>query len=211
MKAEPPVVTKGTLYPEQPVRVIIPADVNVIHTKNLRLRPLMLSDAADLFEFRSRQDVADWLWPRDPHKNIQETEANIATKTFQTPDASGAIGRRFYFGIISASDPKQKVVGAVGINSLLPAPSIGYGLHPDIWGKGYASEAVAGVIGAWWNLERIDPVNAEAVPKAERLFAGCNNTNIGSVKVLQKNGFRNFGVVRVEDDTVARFELERPN
>lgn len=61
MKAEPQGITKGPLYPEQPVKAIIPPDLDFIETKNLCLRPLKLSDAADLFEFRSRQDVADYL------------------------------------------------------------------------------------------------------------------------------------------------------
>lgn len=51
----------GSLYPEQTVRVIVPAAVPAIYTKRLYLRPLVMEDAADLFKFRSRQDVADYL------------------------------------------------------------------------------------------------------------------------------------------------------
>lgn len=151
-------------------------------------------------------------WPKIPHKHIQETEANIANKVFQTPDAAGALGRQFYFAIISAHDPSQKVIGAVGVNSLIPAPSIGYGLHPDVWGKGYASEAVAGVIDAWWKLDRIDStqLGSESEKEKEKLFAACNKANIGSVKVLQKTGFKIYEEVQLEGDTVALFDLERP-
>ena len=53
--------TKGSLYPEQTTRVIIPAKVPAIHTSRLYLRPLELADATDIFEFRCRQDVADFL------------------------------------------------------------------------------------------------------------------------------------------------------
>lgn len=60
MKTDPQVV-KESVYPRQDTRVIIPANVNSIRTRNLYLRPLELADAADLYEFRSRQDVADWL------------------------------------------------------------------------------------------------------------------------------------------------------
>lgn len=53
--------TKGSLYPEQITQVIIPATVEAIRTKNLYLRTLDIKDAADIFEFRRRQEVADWL------------------------------------------------------------------------------------------------------------------------------------------------------
>lgn len=149
-------------------------------------------------------------WPKIPHKNIQETEVHIANKVFQTPDAAGALGRQFNFAIISAHDPSQKAIGAVGINSLIPAPSIGYTLHPDVWGKGYASEAVAGVIDAWWKLDRIDSTQLGSESEKEKLFATCNKANIGSVKVLQKNGFKIYEELQLEGDTVALFDLERP-
>lgn len=150
-------------------------------------------------------------WPKIPHRNIEETEAHIASKTFQTPDASGAIGRQFHFAITSAQDTTDKAVGVVGINSLLPAPSIGYGLHPDVWGKGYASEAVAAVINAWWKLDRIDPAQLNSEQKKEKLFAACNKANLGSVRVLQKNGFKIYQELHLEGDTVALFDLERPS
>ena len=44
----------------------------------------------------------------------------------------------------------------------------------------------------------------------EMLYAACNKANIGSVKVLQKNGFRIFEEFHIEGDVVALFGLERP-
>lgn len=114
--------------------------------------------------------------------------------------------------MISATDPTQKVIGAVGINGLAPSPSIGYGIHPDFWGKGYVSEAVAGVVDAWWTLPRKEPESeSELSNGTEKLFAACNKANIGSVKVLQRNGFEIISEVHLEGDTVALFALERPS
>ncbi|KAJ5380308.1 uncharacterized protein N7496_002736 [Penicillium cataractarum] len=203
-----PQVTKSSLYPKQVTQVIIPATVEPIRTKNLYLRTLDVKDAADIFEFRRMQKVADWLWPRIPHKDISETEAGIKGKTFQTPDASGAIGRQFQFAIIRADDPAQKVIGALGINALDPSPSIGYGIHPDFWGKGFISEALGGVIDAWWKLERKD---IEGLGETEKLYAACNKANIGSLRVLQKNGFDILQEIHIEGDVVALLGLERPN
>lgn len=149
-------------------------------------------------------------WPKIPHKNTQETEAMITNKKFKTPDASGALGRQFNFAVIRADDRTQKVIGAVGINALAPAPSIGYGIHPDFWGKGYASEAVAGCVDAWWKLDRKSSGLSNSNIGTEKLFAACNKANIGSVKVLQRNGFRIYREFHLEGDTVALFGLETP-
>ncbi|KAJ5679379.1 hypothetical protein N7462_007623 [Penicillium macrosclerotiorum] len=202
--------TKASLYPEQIIQVIIPETIEPIHTENLYLRRLELTDAPALFEFRRRQDVADWLWPKIPHKHISETEDVIAKKIFKTPDASGVTGRQFSFAVIEANDPSRRVIGAVTINSLVPAPSIGYGIHPDFWGRGYVSEAVGGVIDAWWKLPRKDFHALESSSETEKLFAACNRANIGSVKVLEKNGFLIQREIPLEDDMVALYALERP-
>ncbi|KAJ5920721.1 hypothetical protein N7454_009254 [Penicillium verhagenii] len=209
-----PPLTIGSLYPEQKTRVIIPAKCPTIKTQRLYLRPLEPSDAADIFEIRSRQDVADFCdLSTIPHKTIQETEAMIIAKSFQTPDASGALGRRFTFAITQPDDPSRKVIGAVGINSLVPVPSIGYSIHPDFWGKGFVSEAVAGVVDAWWDLERKDAgvrVLGGAQLEMEKLFAACNKANVGSVKVLLKNGFEIYEEKCLMGDTVALFSQRSP-
>ena len=69
------------------------------------------------------------------------------------------------------------------------------------------SEAVAGVIDAWWKLERRD---VQASSEKEQLYAACNMENIGSLRVLQKNGFRILEEIPIEGDVVALFGLERP-
>ncbi|KAJ5221675.1 uncharacterized protein N7469_010562 [Penicillium citrinum] len=187
MEVTSQVPTKGALYTEQPVTVIVPLEPGTIETENLHLRPL-----------------------RIPHKSIEETEAHIASKSFQTPNASGACGRQFHFAIISAEDTTQRVIGTVGVNSLFPAPSIGYGLHPDVWGKGYAGEAVEGVIDAWWKLDRTDRIQTGPESGKEKLFAACNKGNLGSMKVLQRNGFKIYKEMYIEGDSVALFEIQRP-
>ncbi|KAJ5297603.1 hypothetical protein N7508_007852 [Penicillium antarcticum] len=108
-----------------------------------------MADAPAIFDFRRRQEVADWLRQKTPHQYISESETLIAKKTFTTPDASGTIGRQFFFAIICLNDPSGRVIGAAGVNSLVPAPSIGYTLHPDFWGKGYATEAVTAIVDQW--------------------------------------------------------------
>ena len=142
---------------------------------------------------------------KPPHKDVQETRDEIAAKIFKTPDASGALSRQFAFAIMLADDPTQKVVGALGVNTLSPSPSIGYVTHPDIWGKGYTTEAVGALVDAWWKLPRKDN------EPTEKLFAGCSKANVGSLKVLLKNGFKIYKELSLNGEIAALFELEKPS
>ncbi|KAL4864448.1 hypothetical protein BDV12DRAFT_11863 [Aspergillus spectabilis] len=191
------------VYPTQPVSVLIPesGDLEPIYTDRLVLRPVPLHDpnsdafktvAEGEFRMRRREDVARWLRSSIPHKSIEETVSSLNAKIFSTPDASGVIGkhRHLYFFIMSRDEHAEKdIIGLVGINSLHPAPSVGYALHPDAWGKGYATEAVRGVVDAWWALPRVQLEVSGSDSEKERLFAITQRANVGSFKVLQKAGF----------------------
>lgn len=121
------------------------------------------------------------------------------------------MGRQFSFAVVQLDDPTLKVIGMVGINALVPAPSIGYGIHPEFWGKGFVSEAVAGVVDAWWKLERTDLKQqpGKDALESEKLYAACNKANAGSMKVLLKNGFEIYEEIPLMGDTVALFSLQR--
>ncbi|KAJ5762342.1 uncharacterized protein N7511_005724 [Penicillium nucicola] len=196
-----------SLYPDQVTTVIVPDHAEPIHTQRLHLRPITMTDAAAIFEFRRRQEVADWLRQKTPHQHISESEALITKKIFTTPDASGTVGRQFFFAIICLNDPLKRVIGAAGVNSLVPAPSIGYTLHPDFWGKGYATEAVIAIVNRWCKLPRSNPEGLELEKTEERLFAACNKNNVGSVKVLQRSGFVMYDELVLEEEVAALFEL----
>ncbi|KAJ5815044.1 Acyl-CoA N-acyltransferase [Penicillium riverlandense] len=179
-------------------------------------RAMSKEEADRLYEERMEDEYAKregGAWPKVPHTEIKQTEDYIASKTFTDPEASGATGRRFLFACIRADDPDQTVIGAVGINSLLPSPSVGFGMNPDFWGMGYASEAVGGLVEAWSNLERIVPRDTTTIgagAEGEKLFAACNKENVGSMKVLLKNGFRVYDEVEAEGDTVVLFDMDMP-
>jgi ribosomal-protein-alanine N-acetyltransferase len=68
----------------------------------------------------------------------------------------------------TAEDPSSEKVGVVdetfkqrdagklrmiGIIGIVREQEIGYKLHPDFWGKGYMSEALAMFIEMWWGME----------------------------------------------------------
>ncbi|EAU37348.1 predicted protein [Aspergillus terreus NIH2624] len=204
------------LLPEQAVRVQIPDTLAPIRTQRLLLRPLADSDADDLFAIRSRPEVARTNYPKTPHQSVQETREWMATKIF-TEGPEDMIGRHFTYVLTEhgQSEPETerlltggRVIGYVGINEVYPSPEIGYSIHPDVWGKGYATEALEGLLKAWWEMSRS---RGEDVDEGvERVFAICEKANAGSSRVLSKCGFRVFQEMAFEEDELFLWELERP-
>ncbi len=90
----------------------------------------------------------------------------------------------------------------VGFAGFLPSeegtPSLIYGVHPDRWGYGYATEAASAVLS--YALEKL------ALPKVR---ADVDEPNIASVRVLEKLGMRRTGREVVNGHPLLYFEKLR--
>jgi RimJ/RimL family protein N-acetyltransferase len=76
---------------------------------------------------------------------------------------------------------------------------IGWHLHPDAWGRGYASEAAAAVLGQAWHAG------------LSRVIAVTNPANVASQAVCRRIGMRHGGLTeRYYDTTCELFEIEAP-
>ncbi|KAJ4304633.1 hypothetical protein N0V90_000159 [Kalmusia sp. IMI 367209] len=77
-------------------------------------------------------------------------------------------------------------VGLVGLNlrgpDTPPVPDIGFNLLPSARGKGYATEAVAGLLG-WYEREK----------GVTEVLGYCDDDNEGSKAVLRRSGFELVG------------------
>lgn len=101
---------------------------------------------------------------------------------------------------------KDRVVGIVGIReagslfSKAMQYELGYMFVPGVWGRGYASEAVEGILG-WWvgNLRELDAIEGSGskgektdegeVADEERVYAVVAKANGASMRVMEKAGF----------------------
>ncbi|OAX84773.1 hypothetical protein ACJ72_00853 [Emergomyces africanus] len=180
------------------------ATPTIISSPRLLLRAVRETDAEGLFAIRSREDAVKTLWSDTPDADISATRQWMAKKTFTAPPC--AVGLSYQFVIMLADDPSGRIIGIVSINELVPVPSVGYLIHPEEWGKGYATEATSAMIKAWWSLPR----RGKSVQR-DKLYAICNEKNVGSFKVLLKCGFQVVQEHKMEDGAILKyFELERP-
>jgi RimJ/RimL family protein N-acetyltransferase len=156
-----------------------------IETARLILRQPRMNDAASIFErYASDPEVTKFLgWPR--HRSIGETEAFL--------DFSAQEWERWPAGpYLVVSRRNGLLLGGTGLGFQRTHEAVtGYVLAKDVWGNGYATEALAAVIEVAAGIG----VNA--------LRALCHPDHRTSQRVLEKCGF-------IRDDTSAR-QVEFPN
>jgi RimJ/RimL family protein N-acetyltransferase len=115
-----------------------------LETERLLIRPWRHEDADRLLDVLSRLEVVKWLGDGEPQlmKDLDEAHARIDRYTERDAPPLGmwAVERR--------SD--GLVLGTVLLLTLPNAEhgevEIGWHLHPDAWGQGYASEAAGAVL-----------------------------------------------------------------
>ncbi|KAB8272227.1 acyl-CoA N-acyltransferase [Aspergillus minisclerotigenes] len=196
-------------------------------TTRLDIRPLALSDAEDVFEMRRDPEVARWGSKGTPDMTISQTiDWMLSSCVLASDDNDTTISQKRQPKIIfairelqpSTTFPEPKVIGTMGIRRLAtplyPAGSnrvrweLGYGFHAGAWGKGYATEAVKGVLGHFEEIKRIlegQGAGDEAVIVADGLWAATAESNLGSQAVLRKCG---FGFVGKFVDELGRKNLD---
>jgi len=155
-----------------------------LETARLVLRRPAAADAAAIFErYASDPEVTRYLgWPR--HRTIEDTRGFLRF--------SDTEWERWPVGPYIIESRDGRLLGGTGLGFESPDPATtGYVLARDAWGQGYASEALAAMVG----LARQFGVR--------RLFALCHPEHRASWRVLQKGGF-------VRDATLPR-HTEFPN
>ncbi|HSK12815.1 MAG TPA: GNAT family N-acetyltransferase [Phnomibacter sp.] len=144
-----------------------------IRTERLRLRAVTPSDADALFELRRMDEVMLYL-DRPRPQTIDEVVELIEKINTSFEQGEG-------ISWIIAEQGMEKAIGTIGfwrMDKPNHRAEIGYMLHPDHWGKGYATEAMHAVL-----LYAFDTL------KFHSIEANINPLNEASKKLLEKTGF----------------------
>ena len=104
-----------------------------IKTERLLLRRASANDAEAFHNILSNSRAVAF-WSTLPHTNLAETEAWLNAMVNIDP----SVGEDFVI------EHEGRVIGKAGLYQF---PEVGFILHPDQWGKGYAREALTAVIG----------------------------------------------------------------
>lgn len=144
-----------------------------LRTERLFLRPAWLEDAPELTRAIGQEPVVRMLarapWPY--------TEAHARAWI------EGSNDPRSPTLLVTLPDEGGRIVGGCGINARDGRAEVGYWIEPGFWGRGFASEALAGML----LLAR--------VIGHKRLIGRHAVDNPASGRVLRKAGFRPTGRV----------------
>jgi RimJ/RimL family protein N-acetyltransferase len=140
-------------------------------------------------------DVAAWYaYLRLPHV-LEHTSWNLASAeelTTLVDEYSSPTSSKLCFAIESVID--SRLVGAIGFHTISPvqrSAEIAFNLDPEFWGRGIATRCCNAVAG--WGFSDQGYV---------RIQAAALDTNLASMRVIEKCGFlregklRNFRLVR---------------
>ncbi|KAI1455796.1 acyl-CoA N-acyltransferase [Annulohypoxylon moriforme] len=166
-----------------------------IRTERLIIRPFREDDLDGMYALRTQPEVMKYTLVGRIDASKEETGAFMGR--FMPPNDA-----QTYNNIITLASTGELIGIGGGTSrpeSVLGWPEIGYLLKKEYWGQGYATEFLKAWLDDWWTLPRsvvdtqvdVQSVNgAGEVP--EMITAFIEESNIGSRRVLEKAGFREF-------------------
>jgi len=152
-----------------------------LETPRLILRDFRKSDLKAVHAYSSLDEVARYLvWgPNTPAQSKQAIEGFIEDQRTRP---------REIFDVAVTLKPKGDVIGGAGVRIIDRdnlTGEIGYTLHPDFWGFGFATEATRALLDAGFNELGL-----------QRIVAHCDQRNKASARVMERLGMRREGAFR---------------
>lgn len=146
----------------------------VLKTERLLLRQVTVNDADAILSLRSNDEVMKYI----PRPYLKTKEDALELIGIFDDKIENGIG--INWGITFLNEP-EKIIGIIGHYRLKPEhyrAEVGYMLFPEYNGKGIVSEALQKVVEYGFKEMKLHSIEAILDPE-----------NIGSEKVLIKNGF----------------------
>lgn len=139
-----------------------------LQTRRLVLRPARADDL-DVFHAILSDPRATRYWSTPPHETREQTQAWLTAMVRSPAKLAADFVVEF----------EGRAVGKAGFYRL---PEIGFILHPDVWGRGLAREAVGAVVDHAFEVRGQTELTADVDPR-----------NAASIRVLEGAGFRRTG------------------
>jgi RimJ/RimL family protein N-acetyltransferase len=149
-------------------------------TSRLRIREFVEGDYQALRDMDSRPEMHTYERELPSEEDTRNSLAEYINNKLETPRTT------YRFAI--AIPPQNEVRGLLKLSRQWEAIrewEVGWAIHPDEWGKGYAGEAAWKVMD--WAYAELD---------IHRIVAFCHVDNTASVRVMEKLGMHQDGRLR---------------
>lgn len=141
--------------------------------QHISFKALDTKDAQEIHSYASDENVKRFIgWPL--MKSLDETHKHIEEMLRRE-----SVGTHYYASIVLKAT--QEIIGTAMIFNFEKEANhaeVGYVFHSKHWGKGYGTETVTLLNGFAFNTLKLHKLHARVV-----------DANIGSSRVLEKNGF----------------------
>jgi RimJ/RimL family protein N-acetyltransferase len=165
-----------------------------ILTERLRLRPFSRGDVDAVYGYRSRADVAEYLFDRPmDHEDCAEA---VRLRTSQI-SFSGE-GDKIVLAAERVGD--GRLIGEVSLiwrSFADQQAEVGYIFHPDVHGQGYASEAARALLAFGFEVMGL-----------HRIYARCDARNDASARVMKRLGMTQEAHFREHMQVKGRWDEE---
>jgi RimJ/RimL family protein N-acetyltransferase len=141
-----------------------------ILTPRLTLRSARPDDLEAMHAVLSDPRATRW-WSTPPHESLDQTATWLDGMIANGPDQPDFVIER-----------DGRVIGKAGFWRL---PDVGYILHPDYWGQGFAAEAVGAAVDHVFATRDLDELTADVDPE-----------NAASIRLLERLGFVRTGYAK---------------
>lgn len=153
---------------------------HILEGKNICFKSISTNDVQEIHDYTSDEEVARFIgWSL--MNTLNETREHIDIMLKRESE-----GSHLYASIVHKSN--QVIIGTAMIfnfDKVANQAEIGYVFHRDFWGKGYGTESVA--LMSDFAFESLN---------LHKLHASVVNANIGSARILEKNGYELEGRLR---------------
>lgn len=144
-----------------------------LESELILFKSLNIFDAVQIHEFASDKDVSRYIgWSL--MDNLEDTKQHVEEMIKKEE-----LGTHLYASILLKNT--QKIIGTAMIfnfDNQANHAEIGYVFHKDYWGNGYGTQAVELMSDFAFKILNLHKLHARIVDK-----------NIGSVRILERNGF----------------------
>ncbi|MGD1918499.1 MAG: GNAT family N-acetyltransferase [Pleurocapsa sp.] len=142
----------------------------LLRTERLSLHPCQMSDLDAMHQLWTEADIRRFLFD---DRQITNEEAKSFIETSVMSFASHGYGIWIFFELQST-----QVAGFSGLLHSLPSsPSLIFGTHPQLWGRGYAKEATLAVLRYTLDVLGLKKVEADV-----------DEPNTASIRVVEALG-----------------------
>lgn len=148
-----------------------------IETKRLILRPFRHEDATELLSYANDEEWSRYISPPYPYTREY-------AETFIRNQITGRSAKKAVWCI----EREEKMIGDIemAIDTTNWSAEIAYNIARQHWGNGLMTEALSATVDTAFELER--PLN--------RLFVKIDTRNAASIRVAEKIGLKQEGVLR---------------